>query len=58
MQTNKRAAEKPYYTKEQLMKAKTLELHKDVLDVVLDNQKTYTKDQAKRLVFHFLEREV
>lgn len=58
MKTNKKATEETCYTKKQLMEAKTLELHKDVLDVVLDNRKTYTKDQAKRLVFHFLEREV
>ena len=46
----------PTFTKEQLVKAKTLNLPR--VAAVLEDGKVYTKDQAVRLVTDFLERKV
>ena len=48
----------PTYTKEQLVKAKTLNLPRDAVAAVLEDGKVYTKDQAVSLVTDFLERKV
>lgn len=48
----------PTFTKEQLVKAKTLNLPRDAVAAVLEDGKVYTKDQAVRLVTDFLERKV
>lgn len=46
------------FTKEQLVKAKTLNLPRDAVAAVLKDGEVYTKDQAVRLVTDFLERKV
>lgn len=46
------------YTKAQLLSSKALKLPRDVVSAVLADGKTYTKDQALRLVSDFLERKV
>ena len=48
----------PTFTKEQLVRAKTLNLPRDAVAAVLEDGKVYTKDQAVRLVTDFLERKV
>lgn len=48
----------PTFTKEQLVKAKTLNLPRDAVAAVLKDGEVYTKDQAVRLVTDFLERKV
>lgn len=51
-------APEPTFTKEQLVKSKTLGLPRDAVSAVLEDGKTYTKDQAVGLVTNFLERKV
>lgn len=51
-------APQPKFTKDQLIKSKTLGLPKDAIMVVLEDGKLYTKDQAESLVIDFLERKV
>lgn len=51
-------AAEPTFTKEQLVKSKTLGLSRDVLSVVLEDGKVYTKSQVADLVKSFLERKV
>lgn len=51
-------APEPFFTKEQLVKCKTLGLPRDAVAAVLEDGKTYTKDQAVGLVNDFLERKV
>ena len=46
------------FTKEQLVKSKAFSQHKDALNAILEAGKTYTKEQAERLVSEFLERKV
>lgn len=46
------------FTKEQIMKSKIYENRKDILDVVLEEGKTYTKAQAKEKVEKFLKGKV
>lgn len=46
------------FTKEQLVKAKTLNLPRDAVAAILEDGKVYTKDQAVSLVTNFLERKV
>ena len=48
----------PVFTKNQLVKSKTLGLPVDAVMAVLEDGKTYTKDQAVSLVNDFLERKV
>lgn len=48
----------PVFTKEQLVKSKTMGLPVDAVMAVLEDGKTYTKDQAVGLVNDFLERKV
>ena len=50
--------EAPVFTKEQLVKSKTLNLPRDAVAAILEDGKVYTKDQAVRLVTDFLERKV
>ena len=50
-------AAEPTFTKEQLVKSKTLNLPRDAV-AILEDGKVYTKDQAVRLVTDFLERKV
>lgn len=52
------ADQAPSFTKEQLVKSKTLGLPVDAVAAVLEDGKTYTKDQAVSLVNAFLERKV
>lgn len=51
-------AAEPTFTKEQLVKSKTLNLPRDAVAAILEGGKVYTKDQAVRLVTDFLERKV
>lgn len=46
------------FTKEQLVRAKTLGLPRDAVAAVLKDGQTYTKDQAVDLVLDYLKREV
>lgn len=48
----------PTFTKVKLVKSKTLGLPVDAVMAVLEDGKTYTKDQAVGLVTDFLERKV
>lgn len=66
-QTKKQPAKKPAgavqspepaFTKAQLIKSKTLGLPVDAVMAILEDGKTYTKDQAVGLVTDFLERKV
>ena len=65
MATKKQPAKKPdgvdqapTFTKEQLVRSKTLGLPRDAVVAVLEDGKAYTKDQAVSLVQNFLERKV
>jgi len=51
-------APEPTFTKEQLVRSKTLDLPRDAVSAVLEDGKAYTKDQAVGLVTNFLERKV
>lgn len=48
----------PTFTKEQLVKAKSLNLPRDAVMAVLKDGEVYTKDQAVGLVRDYLERKV
>lgn len=48
----------PVFTKAQLLKAKTLDVSRDVLAAVLKDGETYTRDQAVGLATAFLNKEV
>lgn len=48
----------PTFTKDQLVRSKTLGLPRDAVAAVLEDGKAYTKDQAVSLVKNFLERKV
>lgn len=52
------ADQAPTFTKEQLVRSKTLGLPVDAVMAVLEDGKTYTKDQAASLVNDFLKRKV
>ena len=65
MATKKQPAKKPdgvdqapTFTKDQLVKSKTMGLPRDAVVAVLEDGKAYTKDQAVSLVKNFLERKV
>ncbi len=65
MATKKQPAKKPdgvdqapTFTKDQLVRSKTLGLPRDAVVAVLEDGKAYTKDQAVSLVKNFLERKV
>lgn len=51
-------APEPTFTKEQLVKCKTMNLPRDAVSAVLEDGEVHTKDQAARLVTDFLERKV
>lgn len=53
----KKAVE-PEFTKEQLVKCKTLGVPRDVIAAVLQDGQKYTKTQAKALAKKFLEKVV
>ena len=46
------------YLKEDLLLSKTLGLNRDVLMVVLEDEKSYTKKEAEKLYNAFLKKEV
>lgn len=48
----------PVFTKDQLLKAKTLDVSRDVLAAVLKDGETYTRNQAVDLAAAFLNKEV
>ena len=48
----------PTFTKDQLVRSKTLGLPRDAVAAVLEDGKAYTKDQDVSLVKNFLERKV
>lgn len=50
--------EAPVFTKEQLVKSKTLGLPQDAVAAILKDGQTYTREEAVRLVTAFLERSV
>ncbi len=56
--TEESVEETPVYTKEQLVKSKTLGLPRDAVAAVLEDGRNYTKEQAVKLVSEFLERKV
>ena len=51
-------AAEPTFTKEQLVKSKTLNLPRDAVAAILKDGQTYTREEAVRLVTDFLERSV
>jgi hypothetical protein len=50
--------EAPVFTKEQLVKSKTLGVPQDAVAAILKDGQTYTREEAVRLVTDFLERSV
>ena len=50
--------EAPVFTKEQLVKSKTLGVPQDAFFTNLTTAQTYTREEAVRLVIDFLERSV
>lgn len=54
----KPAAVDPVFTKDQLLKAKTLDVPRDVLAAVLKDGQSYTRGQAVDLATAFLNKEV
>ena len=46
------------FTKEQILNAKKLDYSKDVLQVVLEENKLYSKKELDKIVQDFLKREV
>lgn len=48
----------PVFTKDQLLKAKTLGVPVDAVKAVLKDGETYTREQAIQLVTDFLNKEV
>jgi hypothetical protein len=44
------------FTKEQLMKSDTFSEHRDVLAVVLREDKTYTKEQVRKAIEKFFKK--
>ena len=50
--------ETPVFTKEQLVKSKTLGVPQDAVAAILKDGQTYTREEAVRLVTDFRERSV
>ena len=50
--------EAPVFTKEQLVKSKTLGVPRDAVAAILKDGQQYTREQAIQLVTEFLERKV
>nr|DAQ96457.1 MAG TPA: hypothetical protein [Caudoviricetes sp.] len=46
------------FTKEQLYSSKKYEMQKDILGVMLEEEKEYTFDEVDNLIKEFLKREV
>ena len=46
------------FTKEQLYNSKKYEMQKDILGVMLEEEKEYTFDEVDNLIKEFLKREV
>ena len=46
------------FTKEQLYNSKKYEMQKDIIGVMLDEDKEYTFDEVDNLIKEFLKREV
>lgn len=46
------------FTKEQLYNSKKYEIQKDILGVMLEEEKEYTFDEVDNLIKEFLKREV
>lgn len=43
----------PVFTKEQFLKSKTFSQYKDLLNAVLDDKKTYSKEQVNKIINKF-----
>jgi len=43
----------PVFTKEQLLKSNTFKQYKDLLSAVLEDKKTYTKEQVNNIIKKF-----
>lgn len=48
----------PMYSKQQALKSKLFENSKDALGVILDENRSYTKEEIKSALKHFYERKV
>lgn len=46
------------YSKEQILKAKKYVARKDILNVLLTNDKTYTLKEVDKLIENFMKKEV
>ena len=44
------------FTKEQILKSKTFEEHRDLLAAVLENGKTYSKEQVRKEIAKFYKK--
>lgn len=58
VQEDQPKAAEPRFTKNQLVNSKAFAPYRDALAAILDGSKTYTKEQAERLVTEFLQRKV
>ncbi len=53
----KKEASAAAYSKAQMLSTKRLAAHRDIVAALLENDKTYTLDEAERLIQAFLMRE-
>lgn len=48
----------PKYSKEQFLKSQTIGISADILETLLENEKLYTIDEAKKIAETFKKRKV
>lgn len=56
--TDKAAKSEPFYTKQSFLKSKNYKDKKDLISVLLDDNKSYTKDDVNKLIDGYLKRRV
>ena len=55
---NRRKIKNPVFTKEQLMNSNEFLLDRDIIQILADKDKAYTKDEIKKLINGFRCKEV
>lgn len=58
MTEKKKKVEKPTFTKEQWLDSRTFSHRKDILNALLKDEQTYTKDQVEKLITDYMKGKV
>ena len=54
----KKKVEKPTFTKKQWLNSRTFSHRKDILNALLKDEQTYTKDQVEKLITDYMKGKV